>query len=243
MTWGEESGTDSDLKIQTRLVIETLDKLLSYAKGFPVERILLPIGNDYFNTDNKSDTTTAGTPQQEDTRWKKTYRAGRILAVTMIEMCSQIAPVDVLIVSGNHDEQKIFYMGDALWCWFHDNPNVTVNNSAKNRKYYAFGNSLIGFTHGEKEKTNKLSNLMAGEAPKLWVKSKYREWHMGHLHHKEDMWFRTHEEDGVTVRLLRSLSPADAWHYDKGLNTAIRASEGFLWSRKNGLVAQFTASV
>lgn len=241
LTWNEESGENSDLKTQTQRVLDALDDLLSYARHYPIERILLPIGNDFYNTDTPTDTTTGGTPQQEDTRWQKTYRAGRILAVEMIDRCSQVAPVDVIQVSGNHDETRSFYLGDALEAWYHNNPNVHIDNSAKGRKYYPYGNSLIGFTHGGNEKLATLSSLMLIEAPELCAKAKFREWHCGHFHHKEDIFLKAKEELGVTVRYLRSLSPPDAWHYDKGFVGALQASEAFLWSKDRGVVAQFTS--
>ena len=241
LTWGEESGENSDLKTQTKRVIEVLEELLSYTKDYPVEKILLTVGNDWFNSDSKFDTTTAGTAQSEDTRWQKTYRAGRVLAVQMIDMCSVVAPVDVLVVTGNHDETRTFMMGDALQCWYRTDPNVSVDNSAKRRKYYKYGTSLIGFTHGYEEKISKLPGLMATEVPDLWAGTQFREWHTGDKHHKEDMWFRAHEENGVTVRIIRSLSPTDYWHYSKGFVGALQAAESFLWSKDHGVVAQFTA--
>lgn len=243
MTWAEETGEDSDLKSQRAVVLQVLGGLLSHAKHYPVSKILLPFGHDYFNVDSKFDTTTGGTPQQEDTRWKKTYRAGRILAQTMIEMCSSIAPVEVLMVPGNHDEQRNFYLGDCLEAVYSKNPNVHIDNSAKMRKYYCFGKTLLGFTHGNEEKSNRLAGIMAIEVPELWARTKFREWHVGDKHHKVDMFYKSNEDAGVTVRILRSLTPTDAWHYSKGFIGALRASEAFLWDAHKGLVAQFTEAV
>lgn len=111
LTWREESGDDYDIKIAREIVTSTLERLLSYAEHFGVERILFPFGNDFFNVDNIDNTTTHGTPQQEDTRWRKTFREGKRLAVSMIDRCLSIAPVDVLVIPGNHDEQRSFFPG------------------------------------------------------------------------------------------------------------------------------------
>lgn len=238
LTWREESGEDYDIKIAKEIVNRTLDKLLSYAKLFPIKKILFPLGNDFFNVNSKSNTTVNGTPQQEDTRWQKTFRLGRELAVSMIEKCAQVAPVDVMIIKGNHDEEKMFYMGDGIWCWFNNNPNVHIDNGAKSRKYYLYGKNLIGFTHGDNEKLDKLPSIMPTEVPDLWAKSTYREWHLGHKHKK----YETQEENGVVIRLLRSLVPIDAWTYDTGFVGTQRAAESFVWDAKRGLIAQFTAS-
>ena len=237
LTWDEESGSNFDIQIAEEAVDKVLSKLLSYAKTFPVNRILLPIGNDFYNVNSKTNTTVGGTPQQEDTRWQKTFRRGRELAVHMIEMCSAVAPTDVLIVKGNHDEEKTFYLGDALYSWFHNDPNVKINNDAMSRKYYLYGKNLIGFTHGSEYKIDKLPSIMPTEVPDLWAKSTYREWHLGHIHHK----YEVNEENGVVIRFLRSLVSIDAWTYDHGFVGALKAAESFVWEEKGGLVAQFTA--
>jgi len=243
LTWGEESGDDFDIKIAEAIVRDVLLKLLQYTKNFEIEKILLPIGNDFFNVNSKSNTTVKGTPQQEDTRWQKTFRAGRKLVVEMIDICTQIAPTDVMFVPGNHDEEKSFYLGDAIECWYHNNKNVTIDNSAKSRKYYSYGKVLLGFTHGNTEATKKLPNLMQFEVPQLWGNSLYREWHTGDKHHKADFVLEVDEHIGIVIRVLRSLVPADAWTFGQGFVGAQRASEAFLWHPDNGLVAQFIAGI
>ena len=240
LTWDEESGESYDIKLATKAIQSSLLKLLQYVKGMSVERILLPMGNDFFNVDNKFNTTTNGTPQQEDTRWQKTFRKGRELCVWMIDTCSQIAPVDVLIIPGNHDQQRAFYLGDSLESWYHNSHDVTVNNEAVTTKYYNHGNTLLGFTHGADIKLDKLPFIMAYDKPDLWAKTKYREWHTGDKHHKKDLIPYADESSGMVIRIIRSLVAFDAWTFNSGYRS-IRASESFLWSKDNGLVAQYTA--
>lgn len=241
LAWGEESGSDYDIKIAKKIALSALESLLGFASRYEVSKIVFPIGNDFFNVDNKSNTTTHGTPQQEDTRWQKTFRLGRQLCVEMIDRCAMVAPVDVLIVPGNHDEERSFYLGDSLEAWYHNCNYVTVNNKAMKRKYYPFGVNLIGFTHGYYEKPDRLPFVMPNEEPHKWAASKYREWHLGHVHHKKDLLYRTEDKEGVTIRYLRSLSATDTWHFDKTFIGNIRAAEAFLWDAKRGLVGQFNA--
>lgn len=243
LTWHEETGSDFDIKIAKRVVKTVLSKLLQYTENFGIDKILLPIGNDFFNVNSKSNTTVGGTPQDEDTRWQKTFRAGRTLAVEMIDSCTAIAPTDVLLIPGNHDEEKLFYLGDALESWYHNNPNVLIDNHAKSRKYYPFGKVLLGFTHGETTMMKKLPNLMQFEEPHLWGDSLYREWHTGHWHHKSDLVLEVDEQVGITMRILRSLVPEDAWTFGRGLVGSQRAAEAFLWHPDDGLIAQFTAGI
>lgn len=241
-TWAEESGETSTIQTLSRDVNTVLDKLLVYSDSFKIGKILLPIGNDFFNVDNPSNTTSHGTPQQESDRFQKTFRLGRELIVKMIDKCSLIAPVDVIIVPGNHDLNRIWFLGDSLDAWYHLNPNVKINNSASLRKYYAFGNCLIGFTHGSEEKLDRLPLIMASEVPNSWANTKFREFHTGDKHAKKDITYNTIEGTGVVVRILRSLAVADAWTISKGYVGNQRAGEAFLWHKDDGLIAQYTAT-
>lgn len=240
-TWAEESGQNYDISIARRVVLATFDRLLGFAAPHGIERIILPLGNDFFNVDNKENTTTHGTPQQEDTRWQRTFREGRRLAEDMIARCIEIAPVEIIIVPGNHDEQRAFYLGEVLDAKYSKDKHVQVDNAAKKRKYLHFGRNLIGFTHGYWEKPAKLPSIMPLEEPEKWAASAHREFHLGDKHHKIDLQHRTEDMDGVTIRYMRSLSATDTWHFDKGFIGAPRSAEGFLWDKEDGIVAQFPA--
>ena len=242
-TWAEESGEEYNIQITRKVVTETLNKLLSFVSVYGVERILLPMGNDFFNVDNQFNTTTHGTPQQEDTRWGKTFREGKRLAVEMIDRCAAVAPVDVMMIAGNHDEARTFYLGEILEAQYCRAKHVSVDNRAMKRKYVHFGRNLIGFTHGYWEKVARLPSIMPIEQPQWWAESAHREWHLGDKHHKKDLLQRTEDVDGVTIRLLRSLSATDTWHFDKGYVGGVRSAEGFLWDKGEGLIAQFTAGL
>ncbi len=244
LTWGEESGEDTDIKSQVADAKSVITDLLSHTQHYPISKILLPLGNDYYNVDNNLNMTTHGTPQQEDTRWRKSFKIGWQLAADIINMCVQVAPVDVIIVGGNHDEQRSFYLGETLSALYTNQKHVHVDNGAKLRKYYRFGTNLIGLTHGYWEKLRDLSGLMSYEVPEMWSQTAYREWHTGDKHHKDEWVHKTHEmgNDGVVIRILRSLTTPDAWHYSKGYVGALRASEAFLFHEKEKIKAQFTAT-
>lgn len=239
LTWGEETGDDYDIKIAKEKIMDGVTKLLQSAQNFPIEKILLPIGNDLFNVNSKDNTTVHGTPQQEDTRWQKTFKECRLIMTDVIDLCSQIAPVDVLIVPGNHDEERTFYLGDSLDAWYHSNPQVSIDNSPKSRKYYLYGQDLVGFAHGYYEPIHKLPLIMASEAKELWSQSTHREWHLGDKHHKKDMLMLADEGNGMMIRILRSISPSSAWTFNKGF-LSLKACEGLVWHKSEGVIAQFT---
>jgi hypothetical protein len=239
----QEAGFEINPDIQIAEAEIAIDKLIAYTQMFEVSRILFPVGNDYFDTNSADMFTKHGTPQLDDVRWKRTFQLGCGFLVKTIEKLMQIAPVDVLVIPGNHDEDKIWYAGEYLDAWFSKCDSVSIDNQAKKRKYYPFENNLIGLTHGYFEKNSRLDSLMAFEEPQLWANSKHREWHLGDKHHKVDMVLKTDElENGVVVRILRSLASPSVWEFDKGLVGSQKAAEAFVWHPEDGVVAQFTAS-
>lgn len=242
LAWDEETGSNFDLNIAENVFDKTVDKLAIQAEPYNVDRIVFIVGNDFFNVDNSRNTTTNNTPQDEDTRWHKTFNRGLKLIVKQVDKLSGIAPVDIVIVPGNHDTERAFYLGEALNCWYRNSQDVSVNNQPKPRKYYKYGLNLLGYTHGNEEKVLDLPVIMASEVPQLWADTKYREWHLGHIHQKKEIkWISTQEHKGTVIRYMRSLSGTDAWHNKKGYINNVRAGEGFIWSKDNGLICQFTA--
>ena len=68
-----------------------------------------------------------------------------------IDRLRPIAPVQVVMVTGNHDTQRLYYLGDVLEAWFRNTKDVAVDNSPRQRKYFRYHGNLIGFTHGHNE--------------------------------------------------------------------------------------------
>ena len=60
---------------------------------------------------------------------------------------------------------------------------MTFDVSISHRKYFKYGSSLIGTTHGDGAKTNDLPLLMAQESNE-WANTKHRYFYTHHVHHK-----------------------------------------------------------
>lgn len=244
LAWGEETGTDYDLKIAESLFNNAIRSLLVNVDTFQVDTILLPIGSDFFHINCQANTTANNTPQDVDTRLAKIYQTACKMVVNAIDTCAAVAPVEVLFVPGNHDRETAFYLCSYLEAWYHQHQGVKVDVSPKARKYKQYGATLLGFTHGHGEKVASLPLIMAGEVSNLWAQSTHREWHIGHLHQKKEMQFLSGDTHGpVFVRMLPSLSGTDAWHYSKGFVGAQRAAEAYLYSHRNGYTGHFSANV
>jgi len=236
----EETGTNYNLKIAVDLYRKAIDYTLSEAKKHKISKILFPIGQDFLHIDSKSNLTTAGTPQDVDTRASKIFLAGKNLLIESIEKMKQIAPVDVVCVPGNHEENSMFHLAECVSCYYDKDENVFVNNSPKVRKYFSWGKNLIGLTHGDKEKINDLAVLMATECPKGWSNSKYRFWLLGHFHTSKMF---IDEKCGVQIEVLPSLSGTDFWHSGKGYTGNTRSSASSLYSKEKGLVGKIYYNV
>jgi len=182
-------------------------------------------------------TTTKGTPQDESAGWKETFRGYWKLMVKAIDYLKVIAPVDVIVVSGNHDYERMYYAGDVLSGWFRNDENVTVNNNNEPRKYYSYGNSMLMFTHGDNEKPAEMPLIMATEEPQMFAASKFREVHCGHFH-KE----MVNEYRGVKVRFIPSICPNDEWHKKMGYQAA-RTGQAYIWSKTRGLEGYLQSNV
>jgi hypothetical protein len=236
----EEVGEDYDLKIASARFTQAVESLLKNVNLNRVAKILFPIGQDLINVDNLQNSTTAGTPQDSDSRFHKIVKTVKTVLINTIDRLSTIAPVDIVITTGNHDEQTTFMIGEMLEAYYHRNPNISVDNGAFLRKYYKYGTVGIMFTHGNREKFNELGMIFAAENPKLWAATTQRYVQIGHFHHnKKITTLQTQEFQGFQVQIIPSLSGTDAYHYGRGYYSQKQA-KAFLYSHKDGLVGEFT---
>jgi hypothetical protein len=239
----EESGEDYDIKIAVERYKTAISSLLSRVNLTNVGKILLPIGNDIIQIDNNQNTTTAGTRVDTDGRYFKIVRSVKHLLIETINTLSKIAPVDVVVVCGNHDSQTTFLIGEILEAYYFNVETVNVLNGAALRKYYKYGNTGMLFTHGDKEKHTSLGMIFAAENPKLWADTKYRFIKLGHLHHNKKIdYITTQEYQGFQVQVLPSLSGSDQWHYGRGY-MSLKQAKAFLYDKEAGLIGEFTYSL
>lgn len=235
LCWKEETGNNYDIKTAIKIFRDAIDYKINQLKKYPIDRILFPVGNDFFQVDNLQNTTTAGTPQDVDSRYGKMFREGTKLIIETVERLQQLAPVDLIICPGNHDKLSIFFLGEILEIHYRNNPNVTTDNSLTPRKYYKYGKNLLGFAHGDGLKLNDLPMIMAAEASKWWGETKYKFFKVGHFHHQKMI---LNEVSSVIVEIMPSLSGQDSWHTHKGFVGNTRSAVTALYDKEMGLVGK-----
>jgi len=104
LSWGRETGHgDYDIKISRTLFLDAVNDLISHAEHYQPEKIIFPIGNDFFNVNSMLKTTVKGTPQDEDCRFQKSYLTGFKTVVEAVDRLALTAPVHVVIIPCNHD--------------------------------------------------------------------------------------------------------------------------------------------
>jgi len=243
MSWGEESGEDYDLRIAEERYKTAISELISYINPLSIEKIIFPIGNDMINIDSRRNETFAGTPQDSDSRFYKIVKTVKSILIRAIDGLSLIAPVDVIVVSGNHDTETMFMIGEMLDAYYHNNSNVNIDNSPKQRKYYRYGVTGFQYTHGNEEKHHELGLIFATEESRLWADTTFRICKLGHFHkNKKTEYVSVDEHQGFQVQILPSLSGSDAWHKSKGYMSKKQA-KGFLYDKHKGQIGEFTYSV
>ena len=240
LVWGRETrDTDYDLNIAKEVFINAVDYFLDHGKSYNPEKIVFLIGSDFFNVDNDANTTSAGTPQSEDSRFQKTFTEGWKIIVNAVDKCREIADVHIVVVPGNHDFQRCYYLGEVLSAWYDKCNNVTVDNGPQTRKYFEYGSNLLGFSHGMEAKIDELPLIMAQEMSEAWGRTRNREFHIGHLHHRKKMIFcPIDERQAVRVQQVSSLASTDGWHSKKGYHS-IKEANGFIWNKEKGNIATF----
>lgn len=206
---GDHQKTAKDLQV-------VIEKIIKRFYHQPVDKIILPIGQDFLNADTIQGTTTKGTQQDNSLVWHEMLGGGLALAIWVVEALSAMAPVELIYNEGNHDKVLSYGIIKALEQRYRGSNQVTVDSDLHPRKYRTFESNLIGLTHGKEE--NNLPMVMQMEEPRLWGQSAHRYWILGHLHHLEMM-----EKNGVTILRCPSLAFNDEWTRSKMLVGADRA--------------------
>lgn len=211
-------GVESTLEKNLNTFRNTIVKIIPHLISNQVEKIIFPVGNDLFHTNGFNAQTKKGTQIEYFGSPEDAYYAiCDVISETVLKL-SHVADVEVIMIKGNHDEDKVTTLGYWLNRMFEDT-NVKVDFLRKQRKYIQYGENLLGFAHGDKEKSKiaQLPLIMAQEAKVMWGNTTYRKMFLGDLHHGfEYQFLKAKDMPGVEVEYLRSVGTTDTWHEDFG---------------------------
>lgn len=229
-----ETGEDYDNQIAVQRVREGVDGLLAKAKGFRIDKILFVGGNDILHIDTPKRTTTSGTDQDTDGMWYTNFLIAKELYIEILTKLVKVADVHFVFNPSNHDYTHGFFLADVIQTYFKDCKNITFDCSIAHRKYFVYGQNLIGTTHGDGGKMDNLPLTMAHESPD-WGSCKHRYIYIHHFHHKISKDYMS-----VCVEALRSPSGTDSWHHRNQYQHAPKAIEGYIHHPLHGQIARLT---
>jgi acetone carboxylase gamma subunit len=230
---------DGDNSPQTRarryfdMAQSLINKVVS---NYHIDTVILPISNDFFHTDNYQHQTTQGTPQDTIMDYSEEYELGFSILVDTINMLRQYSnQVVVVLVQGNHDRTKSFYLAHALDVFFKGTHDVDFIREHSVVKGITLGNTFIGWHHGNC-KIEDLPLLFAThpQYSQAFGNAKYREVHTGDKHH-----YMAKEVKGVRIQQMPSLSGTDRWHLDNNFVHSIRCALVLVYDSIKGKVAEF----
>lgn len=226
-----ETGQDYGTEIAKERFYTILDEIVNLQDIVKADRCVMMIGNDFFNSDTVNNTTTKGTPQFNDTRWKSLFINGLEMYKDMLLVLrDRFNHVDVRLCQGNHDVMSSFYLYMALSSFFAKDSVVKFSDNYREYQCYRFGDNAIFFGHGDCN-LKRLVASIPSEFYKEWGESKYRELHLGHLHSE----IAVDENSGMITRRIGSPTGTDAWHYGERYVGAVQKHQIFIWGAHEGL--------
>lgn len=236
--WNGEVMEEYSRQMARDLLISKTNELVGDIVKYDIEKVIIPVGSDFFHIDTLNGTTTKGTPQDCDGTFIQIMVEGQKLMIEFIEIMRKVADVEIILTAGNHDFTLSHVLLEHLAAYYRQCNDVTVSKCHRFRQYFSYGNTLMGFTHGDSTKLSDLPYRMASEAPELWSKAKYKAFFTGHLHHEmvKDM-------NGVKVFQMPSLSGSDRWHHNNGYEGSTRALSAYIVHREKGIKSTLMANV
>lgn len=206
------------------------------AANYSVNTVVFPISNDFFHTDNYQNSTTSGTPQDVITTYDHEYEEGFDLLVSAIYCLKRYAEeVQVILVQGNHDRTKSFYLAHALDVYFEKDNTVFFDRRHSVTKHITLGETFIGYHHGNC-KIEDLPLIFATnpESKQSFGNSRFQEVHTGDKHH-----YMAKEVKGVRIQQMPSLSGTDRWHLDNNYVNSIRAGLALVYHPEKGKISEY----
>ena len=213
---------------------DVIDSLLYQAYRYSrIEKLVYIVGSDFFNTDNWQGGTTKGTPQDNSMSWDAAFKLGLDINLTILNKLKQFTEkLEVVLVCGNHDYQKSFYMTQALELYFRNDENVVFNSSADYRKAVTYKKVFIGMNHGDC-KVDMLPVTFSKEFTKEWGNATCHVIHTGDKHH-----YSVKEIQGIRIKGFPALTGTDRWHNNNNYINSIRSVVVNIYS-EDSQVAEF----
>lgn len=211
-----ETGEGWDIERATSVLQAAIDAL-TYAVPATKEALIINLG-DFFHSDNTTNRTMkSGHALDVDGRYFDILERGvQLMIYTIDRVLEKHQRVTVWNRIGNHDEHSAHMLGLVLQAYYTREKRVTVDVNPSPADYMEWGGVMIGATHGDTYKVNKLHGIVAASQPEMWGRTTaHRVMFVGHIHQR-----LVQENHGLMVEVCRTIAAKDAWHnaqgYDRG---------------------------
>lgn len=227
---------DNDIQERFLKVNEKVKTIINQAKlSNRLTDIKYIIGSDEFNSEFTG-TTTKGTPQTNIGSYYESFSKICNHEVYMINLLlSSAEAVEIIYVSGNHDEFVGWHLVNWLKTYFRNELRLTFDDSPKYRKYVSYGESAMMFNHGDVIKPAKLASIFPMEYRDEWSYHSNFYIFTGDKHHELSQDF-----NGIKFYQIPAFSNAKSTWDDKNGHVGSRGEvTGFLIDNLEGMTNIF----
>lgn len=236
ISWLLDTDEENTLDDNIKRVRKTFIELVEFVKTKKPEKIVLPIGNDFFHTNDSRLTTKNGTDMRDSLSInpKLTFRIGVLVIRELIDMLYSITEnLEIVSVRGNHDYDRVFYFTEVLKMAYENHEGISFIDNERSRNYIRYGEWLFGFAHGDNERQpNQLQQRMTVdvESKKHWSEISRAIWFLGDIHHeKRFLSIQSEDFQGCEIKYLRAMSGTDSWHWQKGYRGIPKTGYAFVF--------------
>lgn len=229
LSWKNETGDDYNLNIAKERFFTAISDIVNRCRVHSFSKILFVTLGDLLHTDNDTQTTTKGTFQQVDGRIAQIFDHTLDMIIDGIRLLSEVAPVEVIYLCGNHDRVLGYTLAKAIEKAFTGNDSVNFDVSPNPQKHRLLGVSLVGWTHGDMPKKN-MSSWLQDRARKEFGLCKYAEIHSGHFHSEI-----VQSDSGVIIRYMPNIASASYWEHQQGFPQGVKTVVCYRWHPQIGL--------
>lgn len=202
----------------TSIYLKTMRILEQTKHSNDLEKIIYVIGSDQFNAEWTGN-TTKGTKQENLSTYHETFEEICNHEIDMINLLlSYSGLVQIMFVSGNHDEYAGWHLITWLKAYCKDIKNIRFDTSPRYRKYVKYGKNALMFNHGDAIKPPKLASMFPIEFKDEWSKCNNYYIFTGDKHHEITMDFH-----GIMFFQLPALSKSKSFWDDKNGYTCTKA--------------------
>ena len=232
----EVSGYDFDLKIAEQWALASMEHLVQVSPNS--ETCLIAEMGDFLHAENDDNRTKSGHSLDVDTRHSKIIEVAFNLMISLIEKAlTKHKYVKFLSISGNHSENSSHYLKAVIKAYFRNEPRVQVIEDSRLHQYYQFGKVLLGYHHGHSTRgSTKLVECMLEDNLPIISDTKYRYWHIGHLHSNNK--FLAKEDAFCSIEIHKNLPPRDAWAAGAGFRGNIGQVKSITYHKDFGEIGR-----